>query len=299
MHRRRHVHAAPAIEPCPVRFGLVAEIHLCDVLELEDLRPVGVDDHLAKLVDVLDFPRGLHVELPRPGNHFAAGDVRIVGLDRPQHPVQRNVSRGHPGKLQRDVHLLAREGPLVHAFQVLDRLQAILEPVRLFLQLAVGPRLADNRPLVDLHVRGAGLVHRQGGQLRRQLVTNRADLAGHLLVLVVDVDPVVVFDAEHGQPVAGLRADSLEPVQVLEPLFDRLHHQLFHVLGARPRVDRHHGVVGRVEGRILAARHGQEGAGAQRQHTDEHHQRETPVLDRDIGNAHGYSAVLIRLPSCR
>ncbi len=283
--------------PLPVVAADVGQVgvldgHLGDVAQVDDAALAVGHDGVLDLVERGVIPRGLNVEFLVADVDAAGRDVDVGGLQRPDDLLWREPQRREPRQVERDPHFLIGIGPLAGFLHTRHVLEPLLQAVGTGLELAVGGRGRDQRCLDDVDVGGVELVDVELLQARRQGGPHRVHLAQHVVVLLVGVDARRELGGQHRQPVVDLGLETLDVVEGLDLLLERIDHQLLEIGGGRAGIDRDHQKGGDRKGRVFGLGNADQRIDAQADQQQEDDDGELVALDREARNRHGKAPFL-------
>ena len=114
--------------------------------------------------------------------------------------------------------------------------------------------------------------------ISREVRTDGIQLADDILVFFFRVHLVFELDIDDSQTVVYLRTDPFDVIHLIEPFFDRVHDQFFHILGARAGVNNDGGKLRSLYIRVFAPGHVQERVHANGRQHHKYDERELIVL---------------------
>jgi hypothetical protein len=260
--------------------------HVRDILQVHDRGAVAGHRGHAHFVDAGVAAAGLQVEAPALQLDRAARDGGVAALDGADDPVERQPELRDPVEIERNADLLFRIRMLARLPDTRHGLEPLAQLFRQVLQPPVTGVGGDEGHLHHRHIDRLDLAHIDAGQAGGQPAAFHVHLPEQVVVFLVRIGAVDEVDADEGESVLHRRADLVDLIELLERVLQRPRHQLLDVGGVGAWVDGHHGKGRDLERRILQPRHGEEGAHAEGDETEDDNERERRVFDRLVGDFH-------------
>ena len=273
-------------------------LHRRDVLHPHDRGPAARDRRPPQFLQRRITPARLQVEPPLAHLHRAAGNRRVVALDRRDDLADRQPLLRHLFEVQRHPHLLLGKRMFAHLPRARHRLEPLAQRLRQFLQSRVTRVRRHQRDLHHRHVRRLEFSHVHLDHPFRQSRPFHVHLPQHLVVFLVRIRAIQEIDRHQHEAVLHRRPQLVDVVELLDRIFQRSRHQLLDVRRIRPRINRHDRERRNLQLRVLHPRNRQKCRYADRRQTQEHDQRELRVPHRVIDEPlHG--TISTAAPSCR
>src|SRR6185503_341104 len=283
---RGHEYGALPVEAADVNVLLRVPAHLGDVAHPHAAAVRHRDYRVAHFIERLVAAGSLETERAAADVDRAAGDVRVLALQRLHHAAGRELQLRHQRQVECDAQLAGRIGPGFRRAHAVERLERIAQIARVVLELAIRRIGRHQRELHDVHQAGVGLLDLDLGQLGRQRRAQRVDLAHDLVVLLLGVDRRVELGDDDGHAVVAVRLDLLDVVQLAQAIFDRFRDQALDVLRLGTGVGDHDLIDRDRKVRVFLARNAAQRRDAERDQQGERDDRELVAPDRKFEQPH-------------